>query len=77
MRSNGASPDPRVDAGPPSRAASRRAHKGLVLAGLVIIAAGFGVALVEAFRFPKGSIWVIIAVTAGLVGLIRAVTGRR
>lgn len=47
-----------------------------MLAGGVVIAAGFGVALVEAYRLPKGSIWIVVAVAVLLVVLIRAL-GRR
>lgn len=56
---------------------ARRSRIGLVLAGGVIVAGGVAVALVEMFRFPKGSIWLVVVVTAGLVVLIRALTARR
>ena len=59
------------------RAARRRSHRGLVLAGAVIVAAGFAVAIVEVLRLPKGSIWVVVACAAALVALIRASTARR
>lgn len=59
------------------RAARRRSHRGLVLAAAVIVVAGFGVALVEAFRLPKGSIWVVVALAAIAVAVIRALTARR
>ncbi|MBI4638774.1 MAG: hypothetical protein HY727_20750 [Candidatus Rokubacteria bacterium] len=42
-----------------------------------MIAAGFGVALVEALGLPKGSIWVVVAVAVLLAGLIRVVTARK
>jgi hypothetical protein len=58
------------------RAARRRSHRGLVLAAVVIGLAGFAVAIVEAMRLPKGSIWVVVAVAAILVGVIRAWTSR-
>jgi hypothetical protein len=54
----------------------RRSHLGLVLAGIVVILAGFAVAVVEVLRFPKGSIWVVVAVTVLLVAAIRALTKR-
>jgi hypothetical protein len=54
----------------------RRSHWRTVLAGAVVIAAGFGVALVERYRMPKGSIWLVVAVTVLLVVVIRLV-GRR
>ena len=59
-----------------ARAARRRSHRGLVLAAVVIGLAGFAVAIVEALRLPKGSIWVVVAITAALVGLIRLWTSR-
>jgi hypothetical protein len=37
-----------------ARAARRRSHRGLVLAAVVIVLAGFAVALVEAMQLPKG-----------------------
>lgn len=54
-----------------------RARAGMVLAGAVIVAGAVGVAVVEWLRFPKGTIWLVIGVTVGLVALIRALTSRR
>jgi hypothetical protein len=54
----------------------RRSQTGLAIAGGVVIAAGFAVALVEALRLPKGSIWVVVAVAVLLVVVIRAATRR-
>ena len=54
----------------------RGSHIGLMLAGAVVIAAGFAVALVEVFRFPKGSIWVVVGVTVIVVAAIRSFTKR-
>ncbi|OLC00356.1 MAG: hypothetical protein AUH30_02805 [Candidatus Rokubacteria bacterium 13_1_40CM_68_15] len=53
---------------PPPRARSRA---GLVLAGAVVIAGGVGVAVVEWLGFPKGSVWIVVAVTVALVVVIR------
>lgn len=55
----------------------QRSQGGLLLAGGVVIAAGFAIALAEAFRFPRGSVWVVVAVAVALVAGIRAVTRRR
>jgi hypothetical protein len=55
----------------------RRSQRGLVLAGIVVIAAGLAVGLVEVYRLPKGSIWVVVGVTVALVMLIRALDRRR
>jgi len=43
----------------------------------VIVLAGFAVALGEMWRLPKGTVWGIVAVTAAIVGTIRAITRRR
>jgi UDP-N-acetylmuramyl pentapeptide phosphotransferase/UDP-N-acetylglucosamine-1-phosphate transferase len=56
----------------------RRAQIGMVVAGGIVIAAGFAVALVEALKLPKGSIWIVVAGAVVLVGTIRRFTaGRR
>jgi hypothetical protein len=49
----------------------------LILAGAVVIAAGFAIALVEVLRFPKGSVWGVVAVAVALVATIRALTRPR
>jgi hypothetical protein len=54
----------------------RRAHAGLVLAGVVVILAGFAIALVEALELPKGSIWVVVGGTIVIVAGIRWLTRR-
>ena len=55
----------------------RRSHLGLILAGAVVVAGGVAVAVVEMLRVPKWSIWVVVAVTVGIVAVIRTVTARR
>jgi hypothetical protein len=62
--------------GPDRRAARRRSHRGLVLAAIVIVIAGFAVAIVEVLHLPKGSIWIVVAIAALLVALIRALSSR-
>ena len=52
----------------------RRSHWGSVLTGAVVIVAGFGVAVVEALRLPKGSIWLVVAAALVLVLAIRRAT---
>jgi hypothetical protein len=52
----------------------RRSHRGMILAGGVIVAAGFAVAIVEMLKLPKGSIWVVVAAALLLVLLIRRLT---
>lgn len=47
-----------------------------VLAGAIVITAGFGVALVERYRMPKGTIWIVVGAAVLLVVLLRLV-GRR
>lgn len=55
----------------------RRPRWAPMLAGGVVIAAGFGVALVEAYRFPKGSIWFVVGGAVLLVLLIRVLGARK
>jgi hypothetical protein len=55
----------------------RRSQAGLVLAGAVVIAAGFAVGLVEMYRLPKGSIWIVVGGAIALIALIRLVTAGR
>jgi thiamine transporter ThiT len=55
----------------------RRSQLGLVLAAAVIIAAGFAIALVEMYRWPKGSIWGVVGVAVLLVAVIRTVSTRK
>jgi uncharacterized membrane protein YgaE (UPF0421/DUF939 family) len=54
----------------------RRSQTGLVLAGAVVVAAGVAIGLVEFFRFPKGSVWVVVAATIALVVTIMKLSGR-
>lgn len=54
----------------------RRSSWGPLLAGGVVVAAGFAVALVEVYRWPKGSIWLVVGAAVLLVLLIRLL-GRR
>lgn len=57
--------------------ARRRSETGLVLAAAVIILAGFGIALVEMYRWPKGSIWGVVGAAVLLVVIIRAMSTRK
>ena len=54
----------------------RRSQSGLVLAGGVVIIAGVTVGLVELFHFPKGSVWVVVALTIAVVFAIMKLSGR-
>jgi len=54
----------------------RRSSREPILAGGVVIAAGFGVALVEVYRWPQGSLWFVVGAAVLLVFLIRML-GRR
>ena len=49
----------------------KRSRLGLHLAGGVVIAAGFAVALTELFHFPKGTIWVVVVAAGALMAAIR------
>ena len=51
----------------------RRARWATIAAGAILIAAGFAIALVELLRFPKGSVWVVVAVAGVLLFAVRAV----
>ena len=51
----------------------RRSHWRLAVGGAIVIAAALAVALVERYRMPKGSIWVVIGVAALLAFLVRVI----
>ena len=51
----------------------RHSHWRLAVGGGIVIAAGIAVALVERYRMPKGSIWIVVAVAVLLVVLVRFV----
>ena len=53
----------------------RRSHRRLAIGGGVVIAAAFAVALVERYRAPKGTIWIVVGVAALILFLVR-VLGR-
>jgi hypothetical protein len=55
----------------------RRLRWAPLVAGGVVVAAGFGIALVEALHFPKGSIWVVVGAAVLLVLLLRVLTARK
>jgi hypothetical protein len=46
------------------------------LAGGVVIAAGFAVALVEVYQWPRASIWLVAGAAVLLLLLIRRLAGR-
>ena len=54
----------------------RRSQAGLVVAGGVVVVAGVAIGLVELFHFPKGSVWVVVALTVALVFAIMKLSGR-
>ena len=54
----------------------RRSQTGLVVAGGVVVAAAVAIGLVELFHFPKGSVWVVVAITIALVFAIMKLSGR-
>jgi hypothetical protein len=55
----------------------RRSSWAPLAGGVVVIAAGFGVALVEIYRLPRGSIWLVVAAAVLLVLLIRRLGARK
>ena len=54
----------------------RRSGWAAGLASGVVIAAGFAVALVEVYRWPKASIWLVAGAAVLLLLLIRRLAGR-
>jgi hypothetical protein len=54
----------------------RRSQTGLVVAGAVVIAAGVAIGLVELFRFPKASVWIVVAAAIALIVAIMKLSGR-
>ena len=52
---------------------TRRGRWTTIAAGGVVIAAGFGIAVVELLRFPKGSVWIVVGIAALLLFVLRAV----
>ena len=55
----------------------RRSALSSVLAGAVVVVGGLAVGVVEAFRLPKGSIWVVVGAAVVLVVAIRALARPR
>jgi hypothetical protein len=55
----------------------RRAGWAAGLTGAVVIVAGFAVALVEIYRWPKASIWLVAGAAVLVVLLIRQLDRRR
>jgi hypothetical protein len=54
----------------------RRSSWSAALAGGVVIAAGFAIALVEMLRLPKGTVWVVVAAAVLLLVFVRRVDRR-
>jgi hypothetical protein len=77
MPSNGSSRSRSPETARTPRVPARRSHTGMALAGAVVIAGGFAIAVGEALHYPKGTVWVIVGVTGALAGLIRAISRRR
>ena len=51
----------------------RRARWPTIVAGGIVVAAGFAIALVELLRYPKGSVWVVVGAAALLLFVLRVV----
>ena len=54
----------------------KRARWGQVLSGAVVVAAGFAIGVVELLKFPKGTVWLVVAAAVALVALIRFASAR-
>jgi len=52
---------------------TRRARWPTIVAGGIVVAAGFAIALVELLRYPTGSVWVVVGVAALLLFVLRVV----
>jgi hypothetical protein len=50
---------------------------GHILAAAAIIAGGLGIGLLEALRFPRSSVWMVGAITFGLMVIARSLSSRR
>ena len=55
----------------------RRSGWAAGLTGGVVVVAGFGVALVEVYQWPKGSIWLVAGAAVLVIVLLRRLEGRR
>jgi UDP-N-acetylmuramyl pentapeptide phosphotransferase/UDP-N-acetylglucosamine-1-phosphate transferase len=55
----------------------RTSQIGLVVAGGVVIVAGFAVGVVEALGRPKGSIWLVVVAAVLVVAVVRWLTRRQ
>ena len=53
------------------RRGASASHVWSVLAGAVVVLAGFAIALSEMLRLPKGTPWIVVAVAVALVAVIR------
>jgi uncharacterized membrane protein YwaF len=53
----------------------RRSHWRLAVGGGIVMAAAVAVALVERYRMPKGSIWLVVG-AAALLAFLVLVVGR-
>ena len=52
---------------------TRRARWPTIVAGGIVVAAGFAIALVELLGYPKGSVWVVVGAAALLLFVLRVV----
>ena len=55
----------------------RRSTLAPVLSAAVVILGGFGIAMVEAWRLPKASIWIVVAGAVILIAAIRVLSRSR
>ena len=53
----------------------RRSHWRLAVGGGIVMVAAVAVALVERYRMPKGSIWIVVG-AAALLAFLVLVVGR-
>ena len=55
----------------------RRSAIPSVIGGLIVIAAGIGVGVVEALRWPKGSLWFVVGGAVVSLLVLQLLTRRR
>ena len=55
---------------------TRRGPMAHLLAGAAIVAGAIGIGVVEALRLPKGSVWLVVAITLVVVVVARSLPRR-
>jgi len=56
---------------------ARRSAIPSVIGGLIVVVAGVAIGVVEALRWPKGSVWIVVGAAALSLLVLRRFTRRR